>query len=172
MFSLLLLSSIVFVIFIHRILKRPTINELNEVRSGRQAQLSECPSSFAYLNDRGRMGNKFFEYLSARLFAEALKLPLSVNPELLALFQKYFDSFKPQTFDFKQSAKNCNIFKDDISELYMKDLDQLKKGNHSGQFVRFLGNLQFLTFFYKKLSCNIIRLSDRYISAFVEDYIQ
>lgn len=150
-FSLLLVTSLVLVIFTYSILNRqiPSVKIQPLTSSEKIAQLSECQPSFAYLNDRGRMGNQFFEYLSACLFAEALKLPLSVNPKLLSLFQKYFDSFQAQTLDLKHLENNCSIFSANISQVHMKDLDQLNKEKHPGRFVKLLGNSEFLAFLHK-----------------------
>ena len=88
------------------------------------------------------MGDKFFEFLAARLFAESLQLPLLVDLQLSVQFEEYFEGFQTSALlDFEQLQFACPAYQDSIHQIYIEDLNQLKQGTMEPYlYVQLIGN--------------------------------
>jgi hypothetical protein len=58
----------------------------------------ECPKSAVFLDDGGRMGNQFFEYLEAKVFARQANRNLFIRRVLFDKFSSYFNGPMNRTF--------------------------------------------------------------------------
>ena len=68
--------------------------------------LEECPQSLLFLDDTGRMGNRFFEFLAAKMFAEQLNRVLYINQQFSDLLLSYFNGLHTPGVEFRTWARN------------------------------------------------------------------
>ena len=106
-----------------------------------------CPSKLALSWDSGRMGNQYFEYIAARLFAEKLGMPLYVTPGVLAKFQRYFNNFPTPAIDLKQLNEMCHLNQSNFTHIATRDLSKVVANDSTHAFVEFQGKTPVLALF-------------------------
>ena len=69
----------------------------------------QCPEKMIFLEDLGRFGNKFWEYLAARIISQAQQTQLYVTKDLSKFFNRYFkDLLHAEAVNVKHFRKQCN----------------------------------------------------------------
>ena len=69
----------------------------------------QCPEKMIFLEDIGRLGNKFWEYLAARIISQAQQTQLYVTKDLNKFFNRYFkDSKQAVAVGLHQFREQCN----------------------------------------------------------------
>ena len=85
------------------------INPSLLVHNQRPPQLIDCSEPLILLDDGGRMGNQFFEYLEAKLLGEQLNRTVFIRQALSEKFKKYFTGIDNPVFgSFDQVDQLCN----------------------------------------------------------------
>jgi hypothetical protein len=77
--------------------------------------LNGCPKSAIFLDDGGRMGNQFFEYLEAKVFARQANRDLFIRRVLFDKFSSYFNGPSNRTFETVNNLKQVcgeKLYKD------------------------------------------------------------
>jgi hypothetical protein len=96
--------SVKFVIFLQR------INVMDE-----SLDLNGCPKSAIFLDDGGRMGNQFFEYLQAKIISRQANRGLFIRRVLFDKFSSYFNGPSNRTFESVKHLKQVcgkKLYKD------------------------------------------------------------
>ena len=104
-----------------------------------------CASKIGISWDSGRMGNEFFEYLAARIFAEKFDMTLYVSPFVLGLFRRYFHNFPTPAVDNEWLKKICAIDSTNFTVFSTdyKDLSEVKVNDLTPHFINFYGNCYY-----------------------------
>ena len=87
---------------------------------------SSCPSNIAVAWDGGRFGNKFFEYLAARLTAEVLRNEIYITREFADVYDQYFNGRKTRIIDWNYLHYQCGIEESNCTKLFVNYLPELK----------------------------------------------
>jgi hypothetical protein len=92
-----------------------------------------CPKSAIFLNDDGRMGNQFFEYLQARVFTRQVNRGLFVRRTLNDKFASYFQGHSNPTLESVAQLKQVcgkKVYKDFDMSRKMELPKTLRKQPH------------------------------------------
>ena len=79
-------------------------------------------SGLALVNDMGRMGNKFFEFLAARVVAERWNLQLCVSQTFAQAFVSYFVGLSKRVS--AQRCRQSELRSVEFTEIYLKNYRQ------------------------------------------------
>jgi hypothetical protein len=110
---------------------------LTSIKSyGEPETINSCADPMIVLIDIGRMGNKFFEYLQAKVITEQANRTFYISKPLYQLFRKYFNGpqtpiYKPELLDecqgkFKNWSTNFGAALKNPEEPYIQLLRKRK----------------------------------------------
>jgi len=103
--------------------------------------LEECPQSLLFLDDTGRMGNRFFEFLAAKMFAEQLNRVLYINQQFSDLLLGYFNGLHTPVYGMYQSFKNeCSLVDANITSVNMNGVSNISQSYANVSFVKLTSN--------------------------------
>ena len=99
--------------------------------------LEECPQSLLFLDDTGRMGNRFFEFLAAKMFAEQLNRVLYINQQFSDLLLSYFNGLHTPVYGMYQSFKSmCGLVDANITSVDMNDVSNISQSYANVSYVK------------------------------------
>jgi hypothetical protein len=78
---------------------------------------TDCAVHFVLASDVGRLGNQFFQYLSAQLTADALNMKTFITPTFAAVYDRYFTGRKDAAVDWNFMRSKCDILPSDCIPL-------------------------------------------------------
>ena len=84
------------------------------------------------------MGNQFFEYIAARLFADKLSVPLYVTTGMSALYRRYFINFSTPAVDLDMLNSACD-FNWKSTKIETIDLKDVKANDSTHPLIEFEG---------------------------------
>ena len=90
---------------------RPMKNET------RQQKTADCAVHFVLASDVGRLGNQFFQYLSAQLTADVLNMKTFVTPTFAAVYDRYFTGRKDAAVNWNFMKSKCDLLPSDCIPL-------------------------------------------------------
>lgn len=99
--------------------------------------LEECPQSLLFLDDTGRMGNRFFEFLAAKMFAEQLNRVLYINQQFSDFLLGYFNGLHTPVYGMYQSFKSmCGLVDANITSVDMNDVSNISQSYANVSYVK------------------------------------
>ena len=99
--------------------------------------LEECPQSLLFLDDTGRMGNRFFEFLAAKMFAEQLNRVLYINQQFSDLLLGYFNGLHTPVYGMYHSFKNeCSLVDANITSVNMNGVSNISQSYANVSYVK------------------------------------
>ena len=99
-----------------------------------------CPSQMAVAWDSGRFGNKFFEYLTARLTAQVMGNEIFITRNFADVYDQYFTGRKTRVVDWNYFNYKCGILESNCTKLPIDYLPELQPvSNETFRCVKFTG---------------------------------
>jgi hypothetical protein len=124
----------------NKIKLKPETNSTNQVSDGNKTTHLACPKNIAVAWDIGRFGNKFFEYLAARLTAEVLGNDIHITQGFAGLYDAIFIGRKTPIVDWNYLTNKCGIAHSNCTQLHINHLPEFKPiSNQTFNCVKFGG---------------------------------
>ena len=99
-----------------------------------------CPSQMAVAWDSGRFGNKFFEYLTARLTAQVMGNEIFITRNFADVYDQFFTGRKTRVVDWNYFNYKCGILESNCTKLPIDYLPELQPvSNATFRCVKFTG---------------------------------
>jgi hypothetical protein len=103
--------------------------------------LGECPQSLLFLDDTGRMGNRFFEFLAAKMFAEQLNRSLYINQQFSDFLSNYFNGLHTPVYGMYNSLKSkCGLVDANITSVNMNHISNINQSYANVSYVKLTSN--------------------------------
>ena len=112
----------------------------NQVFEANRTTRLSCPTSIAVAWDVGRFGNKFFEYLTARLTAQVLGNEMYITQAFAGVYDQYFIGRKTPIIDWNYLNNKCGSAQSNCTQLKLNYLKEFKPvSNKTFQCIKFDG---------------------------------
>ena len=99
-----------------------------------------CPSQMAVAWDSGRFGNKFFEYLTARLTAQVMGNEIFITRNFADVYDQFFTGRKTRVVDWNYFNYKCGILESNCTKLHVNYLPELQPvSNATFRCIQFTG---------------------------------
>ena len=100
---------------------------------------SSCPSRVSVVWDIGRFGNKFFNYLVARLSAQVLGHEIFIMQDFADVYDQYFTGRKTRIVDWSYLNYECAIPQSKCAVRQVDYLPELLPSNETFRCIKFRG---------------------------------
>jgi hypothetical protein len=87
---------------------------------------SICPPRAVFLNDVGRMGNQFFEYLAVRLQVQVLPSEFYIRKSMADVFDRYFVARQTPVVNWTFLEYACNVTESQFVKLPLDHFDTVR----------------------------------------------
>jgi len=99
-----------------------------------------CPSQIAVAWDVGRFGNRFFQYLIARLTSNVLGNEIFITRNFADMYDQLFIGRKTRIVDWSHLKYECGIQESSCTKMYVNYLPELQPiSNETFRCIHFTG---------------------------------
>ena len=104
-----------------------------------QSILQNCPIQLAISLDLGRLGNKFFEFLAARVISDALGIGLFITSDFAQVYDRYFKGRQTPIVDWTYLQNKCAIFEPNCKSISIDYVPDVSESELSYPCITFEG---------------------------------
>ena len=101
---------------------------------------SICPPRAVVLNDIGRMGNKFFEYLAVRLQVQVLQSEFFIRKSMADVFDRYFVDRQTPVVNWTFLEFGCNVTESQFVKLPLDHFAARPTTDVAHRWIQFSGD--------------------------------
>ena len=98
-----------------------------------------CPAQMTIALDMGRLGNKFFEYLAARVMAQVLNSQVYITPSFAEIYDKYFVGRRTPVVDWNVIQYKCRVPQSKFITININYLPDLQPPANYTPYTQVLG---------------------------------